>query len=1145
MKSIQLTDDQIFNVARKIPNGEGRNSYLDQACGDGTDDRKRIDALLAADRANDRFLEKHALEINLTAPDLNGPEISGSEHESPAQQIGPYKLLEVIGEGGMGTVYMAQQTEPVKRKVALKLIKTGMDTRQVIARFEAERQALAIMDHPNIAKVLDAGATESGRPFFVMELVKGKPITEFCDQQKLDTKSRLQLFQSVCNGVQHAHQKGIIHRDLKPSNVLVAMYDDKPVAKVIDFGVAKATGDELTHKTMFTKFDQIIGTLEYMSPEQAQFNNLDIDTRSDVYSLGAILHELLAGEPPFNRDRIKSQALDETLRMIREDEPTRPSTKLSGPAKSKQIASSRNTTPDKLRSTLLGDLDWIVMKALEKDRSRRYETASSLAADIQRYGDNTPVLANPPTSAYRFSKYVQRNKVRIGFAAVLLFVMVAGLVGLGLSNHFLNQKAQETADALQMSDENLRLADQRAKELSNVNEILNFVFGGLDLAQAQDGEISLEQQLAEQLIVASKTLSDANIKDQLVVADAKYNLARLLKNLGSYQEALDLYTESWELRNKELGPTATATLDSRLGIGKALSYLKSKEAIRYLEDTRITFEDTLGQNHVETLECLGFLANAYFNNGDYEKALTIFQVVQKRWPNRVGQENERDELDGELSTLQAIGVCYDYLGQRDKCEAIFLSNAKRSEQSLGKKHPETIRRRATLGGFYQRTSNWNEACIIFEEIFPLAQQHLGRSHPATLDIARRYTRSLRNTGEHLQAIAILREAAMQATIRFGPVDALTLRLVEELSRTLAADGQIEEAIKVRKQLINFLNVDDRPDERSKVKWLISHGEFLITAEQFDDAQHALEKALAMSEQHLNDRPLTIVAIHESLGQCFRKLHSHQEAIQHYEKAFKLISEYYGPDDPKTWEVEANLAVAYWTSKDLEQATEIFSHLLEKYETTFGSENQSTIKLRANLGIVHRDKGETAIARNLLEEVLNATQGNKEFWFATRHLQEVYLELGENDLALRHANKHLERVRNDCAPGSIGLATELEFIGGTIYLKLERFEDAVELLSESLAIRLQETPNQWKVFRNQSALGAALLGENKIEKAEQHLLDGYAGLESAQIADSRPELFDKAIRRLVQFYERRDQLQPDSGFNVEAQKWRDRLAKTLK
>ena len=341
---------------------------------------------------------------------------------------GKYKLLEALGEGGMGAVFMAQQTQPVKRVVALKLIKLGMDSKQVLARFEAERQALALMDHPNIAKVLDAGTTDSGRPFFVMELVKGVPITRFCDERQLSPRQRLELFIPVCQAIQHAHQKGIIHRDIKPTNVLVALYDDRPVPKVIDFGVAKATGLQLTDASLMTGFGAIVGTPEYMSPEQAQLNQLDIDTRSDVYALGVLLYELLTGTTPIDRKRLGQGALFEVLRIIREEEPPRPSTRLSTSDALASIAATRATEPAKLAKLMRGELDWIVMKCLEKDRSRRYETANGLAHDLERYLADEPVEACPPSSTYRLRKLAGKYKKALATAAAFVVLLVAGVV---------------------------------------------------------------------------------------------------------------------------------------------------------------------------------------------------------------------------------------------------------------------------------------------------------------------------------------------------------------------------------------------------------------------------------------------------------------------------------------------------------------------------------------------------------------------------------------------------------------------------------------------------------------------------------------------------------------------------------------------
>ena len=381
-----------------------------------------------------------ALRGALELPDVSS---QAAVTEKPGDRIGRYKLLEKIGEGGCGIVYMAEQTEPIRRRVALKVIKLGMDTRQVVARFEAERQALALMDHPNIAKVLDAGATDTGRPYFVMELVRGIKITDYCDQHSLSTARAARLFRQVCYAVQHAHQKGIIHRDLKPSNILVTELDGVPVPKVIDFGIAKATQQPLTDKTLFTGFQQFMGTPAYMSPEQAGMSGADIDTRSDIYALGVLLYELVTGHVPFEKEELLQAGLEEMRRLIREKEPLKPSTRLRSLSAEDltTVAKRQRTEPPKLLHLVRGDLDWIVMKCLEKDRNRRYETANGLASDLLRHVNNEPVVARPPSNAYRFQKMVRRNK--LAFAAATA-VGAALLVGLAVSTYLHSRKARMT-----------------------------------------------------------------------------------------------------------------------------------------------------------------------------------------------------------------------------------------------------------------------------------------------------------------------------------------------------------------------------------------------------------------------------------------------------------------------------------------------------------------------------------------------------------------------------------------------------------------------------------------------------------------------------------------------------------------------------
>jgi serine/threonine protein kinase len=454
--------DSLFAAAVELPTAEQRAEYLHRACSGDVDLRRKVEGLVDAHFRAGAFLESPVAAVAATAllPPIG---------ERAGDQIGSYKLLEQIGEGGMGLVFMAEQSQPLRRRVALKIIKPGLDTRSVIARFEAERQALALMDHPNIARVFDAGATDTGRPYFVMELVAGVPITEFCDSQKLPHGKRLALFIDVCRAVQHAHQKGVIHRDLKPSNVLVTLHDDRAVPKVIDFGVAKAIGEQLTEKTLFIHYGQMIGTPTYMSPEQAQLSGLDVDTRSDVYSLGVLLYELATGTTPFEEQSLKQAGFDEMRRIIREDDPPRPSERVStlkGDLLS-TVADRRQVDPRKLGQSLRGELDWIVMKCLEKDRNRRYDSVGSLQRDVDRYLHDEPVQACPPSAAYRFRKFSRRNKTLLTAGSAIAATLVIGL-GLSTWMYFREHTARQVARANEYFTE--AIAQLRAGDVAGYRE---------------------------------------------------------------------------------------------------------------------------------------------------------------------------------------------------------------------------------------------------------------------------------------------------------------------------------------------------------------------------------------------------------------------------------------------------------------------------------------------------------------------------------------------------------------------------------------------------------------------------------------------------------------------------------------------------
>ncbi len=601
-----LDEVDIFNAALALKASDDRSLYVQQACAGDVARQARIEAMLRLHDREPSYLEPPS-------------EDSGTPGEAPlaaelGAQIGQYKLLRKIGEGGMGTVFIAEQNQPVKRTVAVKIIKAGMDSRRVIGRFEAERQALALMDHPNIARVLDAGTADSSRPFFVMELVEGIPITKYCDQHRLTPRERLQLFVPVCQAVQHAHQKGIVHRDLKPTNVLVARYDERAVPKIIDFGVAKAIGTGLAERTELTEFGSVIGTLEYMSPEQAEPGQPDIDTRSDIYSLGALLYELLTGTTPLQPKRLHGAALLELLRVVREEEPPTPSSRLSTTEELPSIAANRHLEPKKLSGLVRGDLDWIVMKCLEKDRTRRYETANGLARDLERFLHDEPVEARSPSAGYRLRKFTRRHRKMLATAAAFVLLLIVGAtvstwqaVRATAERDAKEEARQAEAGQRRQAVAEKQRADEEAAIAKAVNEFLQHdLLGQADIGNQPAGAERNKNITVRELLDRAAENVRAKFKGQeLTEAAIRLTLGNAYRAIGEYPEAQKHLERSLELRKQKLGAKNPDTLRGASSLADLLrnrgQFSEAEQLYKAVLDAR---RAELSADHPDTLQAM-------------------------------------------------------------------------------------------------------------------------------------------------------------------------------------------------------------------------------------------------------------------------------------------------------------------------------------------------------------------------------------------------------------------------------------------------------------------------------------------------------------------------------------------------------------
>jgi serine/threonine protein kinase/tetratricopeptide (TPR) repeat protein len=931
----------IFLSAVELASADERQAYLDSACPGNTSLRREVEELLGHHERMGGFLQSPGIRPAASA-------IFPAVHEGPGTIVGPYELLEPLGEGGMGTVFQAAQTAPVQRQVALKIIKPGMDSRHIIARFEAERQALALMDHPHIAKVLDAGTTASGRPYFVMELVRGVPITRYCDERRLTLRQRLELFVPVCQAVQHAHQKGVIHRDLKPSNVLVAEYDGEAVPKVIDFGVAKATGPQLTERSVCTEIGQVVGTLEYMSPEQAELNALDIDTRSDIYALGVLLYELLTGTTPLDRKRLTETALLDVLRIIREEEPPQPSRRLSTVEELPSIAANRGVEPKQLSGLVRGELDWIVMKCLEKDRSRRYETANGLARDLERYLHDEPVQACPPSTGYRLRKFVRRNKVPVLAASLIVLALLAGIAGSTWQAVRATQAEGRTTDALERvtrEQATTRAAltaetTARRQTWAALKAMTDDVIEKLLARQPQLG--AAEKEFLRKVLTYYETFA----KDQRETEEARstaawaqHRVAWLRAQLGATADAETAYNQAVAMQERLVAdfpgvPGYRADLAySHNNLGKVLFDLGKRAASEKAVRRALEVREQLASEFPDVPDYRHQLADSYHNLGNVLSGWGEREEAGTAYRQAVAV---REKLVADLPAVpryrQGLGLDYQTLGTH-------LSNlgkhaeaaaAHRQAVALEEKlatdfptHPEYREALAfgqtNLGGVLRALGKWSDAETVFRQALAL-QQQLVAEFPAVPSYRRQLALShhnlgvvLRGLGKRAEAEAAFRQALalrQQLAADFPAVPNYRSALAEthnDLGIGLHDQGKQAEAEAAHRQALALrekLAADNPAIAGYRQDLAESHsnlGLVLSARQKPREAEAAYRAALALQEKLVIDFPAVplnrrrLATTYNSLGLLLRDLGRDAEAETAHHQALavreKLVADF--------------------------------------------------------------------------------------------------------------------------------------------------------------------------------------------------------------------------------------------------------------
>ena len=911
----------------------------------GTADRKR---------ANERKIRSHILA-------------NSQEHKC----IGPYTLLEQIGEGGMGSVWLARQEQPIKRRVALKLIKPDLSGKEFVARFEAERQALSMMDHRNIARVLDAGAGEQGEPYYVMELIEGVAINQYCDEHRLGIEDRLALFMPICRAIQHAHQKGIIHRDIKPSNILVTTYDGKPIPKVIDFGLAKATDHthKLTDTTLQTEFGKIVGTLRYMSPEQAELNTQDVDTRSDVYSLGVILYELLAGSTPLDSSTLGQNAILKILELIRESEPPRPSVRLNDSSDAlTDISSKRKIAPSRLLQILRGELDWIVMKALERDRKHRYESAGVIAEDIERYLAGDPVLARPPSSSYRISKFVDKNIGLVTAVCLIAVLLVGGLAGTSRGIVLANREAQHTRNAQKIAQQNAeqsrieKLKAQKSEQRSmDVLRIFTDSFGSVDPNKGANSGM-----LAKEVLFRAQASLDKSNLDRLGRVQLLRCLVTTFNGVGEYEAAISASEAEVEIMKQMLGACHPATLTSLNDLAVCYNNAgRNDEANALHKDVLRLRKSILGNSHPATLISMNNLALGLYEAGKNNESIALFEMALAEGEKLLGV-NHPDNLLRE----QNLARSYNAAGRnREAIELLkhVVNTRKNADDEIN--HPDTLTAMSTLAVCYSDVGQTLDAIELLKKVVAMRKIRLGDSHPNTLSSMSNLASNYGYAGRIDEAIAL--HETILSEIRRNPniAPSQLISTLDNLASNYLSAGRIDESVKFNEEALELMKVHLGVKHPTRLTAMSNLAHNYLAIGQTDKAILLHKKVLSLRTAELGPEHPSTLASMNNLALSYFNARKFADAVKLNEQVFQLVRKKLGVAHPDTLVSMSSLANSYRLNGQTDEAMPLFKQVLHLREQNLGSDHPATLTSINDLAAGHVDLGNTNKAIELYQDLV--------------------------------------------------------------------------------------------------------------------------------------------------------------------------------